>query len=286
MQAQIQSFFDPATHTITHVVFDREGGSAAVIDPVWDFNPHSGRTATHSVDQVADFLRGQRLRLEWILETHAHADHLSAAQHLRREFGGRIGIGARIQQVQDAFRRIYNLGDDFAADGRQFDHLFEDGERFRIGDLEAEAILVAGHTPADLMYLIGDAAFIGDTMFMPDTGTARCDFPGGDARALYRSIRRILALPEQTRLYLCHDYAPDERAPQWQTSVAEQRRANIHVHDGIDEDSFVAMREKRDATLDMPVLLIPSIQVNIRAGQLPPAEGNGRHYLKFPVDAL
>lgn len=286
MQVQVESFFDAGTHTITHVVYDRTGGTAAVIDPVWDYDPKSGRTATHSIERVIAFLREQQLKLDWILETHAHADHLSAAQQLRREFGGRIAIGAEIRRVQDVFKGIFNLGPEFSADGQQFDYLFKDGEHFRIGGLEAEAIAVPGHTPADMMYVIGDTAFIGDTLFMPDTGTARCDFPGGDAHALYRSIRRILALPAETRLFLCHDYAPDDRAPQWQTTVAEQCKHNIHVHDGIDEDSFVAMRTQRDATLDMPVLITQSIQVNIRAGALPPAEDNGRHYLKIPVDAL
>lgn len=286
MQVHIESFFDASTYTITHVVYDHPGGTAAVIDPVWDYDPKSGRTATHNVDRVIAFLREQGLKLDWILETHAHADHLSAAQHLRRELGGRIAISAEIRRVQDVFKGIFNLGPEFAADGRQFDHLFKDGEVFLIGSLEARAIAVPGHTPADMMYLVGDAAFIGDTLFMPDTGTARCDFPGGDARALYRSIQRILGMPDQTRLFLCHDYPPADRAPQWQTTVADQRSKNIHVHEGIDEDSFVAMRQQRDATLDMPTLITQSIQVNIRAGELPPAEANGRHYLKIPVDML
>jgi glyoxylase-like metal-dependent hydrolase (beta-lactamase superfamily II) len=286
MNPQVESFFDPATHTITHVIFDRAGGSAAVVDPVWDFDPKSGRTATHQAERVAAFLREHKLKLEWILETHAHADHLSAAQYLRHHFGGRIAIGAEIRHVQNVFKDIFNLGAEFAADGRQFDHLFTDGEHFRIGALEARAMAVPGHTPADLMYLVGDAAFIGDTLFMPDTGTARCDFPGGDAHALYHSTRRIFALPDQTRLFLCHDYAPDGRAPQWQTTVAEQRARNIHVHEGIDEAGFVSLRQQRDATLDMPTLITQSIQVNIRAGELPPAENNGRHYLKIPLDVL
>jgi glyoxylase-like metal-dependent hydrolase (beta-lactamase superfamily II) len=286
MHVQVESFFDEATYTISHVVYDQRGGIAAVIDPVWDYDPKSGRTTTHNVERIAAFLREHQLKLDWILETHAHADHLSAAQYLRREFGGRIAIGAEIRRVQNVFKDIFNLGPEFVADGQQFDHLFSNGERFHIGELEAHAIAVPGHTPADLMYVIGDAAFIGDTLFMPDTGTARCDFPGGDARMLYRSIQRILALPAATRLFLCHDYAPDDRAPQWQSTVAEQRRSNIHVHDGIDEESFIAMRQQRDATLDMPTLITQSIQVNIRAGQLPPAEDNGQHYLKTPVDVL
>src|SRR5690606_7733848 len=286
MNPQIESFFDPVTHTISHVVFDCAGGSAAVVDPVWDFDPKSGRTATRQAERIAAFLREHKLKLEWILETHAHADHLSAAQYLRRHFGGRIAIGAEIRHVQQAFKDIFNLVPAFAADGSQFDHLFTDGEHFRIGALDARAIAVPGHTPADLMYLVGDAAFIGDTLFMPDTGTARCDFPGGDAHALYRSTRRIFALPDQTRLFLCHDYAPDDRAPQWKTTVAEQRARNIHVHEGVDEARFVALRRQRDATLDMPTLITQSIQVNIRAGELPPAENNGRHYLKIPLDVL
>lgn len=286
MQAQVESFYDTATSTITHVVYDRAGGTAAVVDPVWDYDPKSGRTATHHVERIAAFLRAKQLRLDWILETHAHADHLSAAQYLRREFGGRIGIGAEIRRVQAVFKNIFNLGSDFTADGQQFDHLFADGEHFRIGELEAQVVAVPGHTPADVMYLLGDAAFIGDTLFMPDTGTARCDFPGGDARLLYRSIQRILALPEATRLFLCHDYAPDAREPQWQTTVAEQRSRNIHARQGIAEDDFVAMREARDATLELPTLITQSLQVNIRAGALPPAEDNGKHYLKMPVDVL
>lgn len=286
MQVPVASFFDPITHTISHVVYDRSGGSAAVIDPVWGFDPKSGRTDTRQVERVAAFLREHELKLEWILETHAHADHLSAAQYLRHHFGGRIAIGAEIQRVQHVFKDIFNLGAEFAADGRQFDHLFADGERFHIGALEAQAIAVPGHTPADLMYLVGDTAFIGDTLFMPDTGTARCDFPGGDAHALYRSIQRIFALPDATRLFLCHDYAPDDRAPQWQTTVAEQRSKNIHVHEGVSEADFVTLRQRRDATLDMPTLITQSIQVNIRAGELPPAEANGRRYLKIPLDVL
>jgi glyoxylase-like metal-dependent hydrolase (beta-lactamase superfamily II) len=286
MNPTVESFHDPATQTITHVVYDHRGGSAAVIDPVWDYDPKSGRTTTHSVERVAAFLREQQLTLDWILETHAHADHLSAAQYLRREFNSRIGIGAEIRHVQAVFKDIFNLGSEFAADGQQFDHLFADGERFHIGALEAGVIAVPGHTPADIAYVIGDAIFVGDTLFMPDTGTARCDFPGGDARKLYASIRRILSFPPSTRLFLCHDYPPEQRGPQWLCTVEEQRRDNIHVRDGISEADFVAMRTQRDSTLDMPTLIAQSIQVNIRAGELPPAEPNGRRYLKMPINVL
>ncbi|OHX12122.1 MBL fold metallo-hydrolase [Chromobacterium sphagni] len=286
MPAQIESFYDAATGTVSHVVYDRAGGHAAAIDPVLDFDPRSARTSGRSADRLLDFLRGQRLTLQWILETHAHADHLSAAAYLKQRAGGRIAIGERITQVQDIFRQVFNLEPDFRSDGSQFDHLFRDGETFRIGELEAEVLWVPGHTPADVAYRIDDAVFVGDTLFMPDAGTARCDFPGGDAAALYRSIRRLLALPDHTRLLMCHDYPPAGREPAWCSTVAEQRRANLHAHDGVEETDFVAMREARDATLCMPQLLLPAVQVNIRAGQLPPAEANGVRYLKLPLDAL
>lgn len=286
MSPTIESFFDPDTHTITHVAFDHVGGSAAVIDPVWDFDPKSGRTSTENAERVVRFIRDKQLKLEWILETHAHADHLSAAQYLRQELGGKIGIGANIGAVQGVFKDIFNLESNFAIDGSQFDHLFADQEVFAIGKLQAQVIAVPGHTPADVAYLIGDALFVGDTLFMPDTGTARCDFPGGDAHLLYQSIQRIFALPAQTRLFLCHDYAPTDREAQWQSTVAEQRQHNIHVHDGVSEAAFVAMRTQRDRTLDMPVLLTQSVQVNIRAGKLPPAEANGVQYLKTPLNIL
>ena len=281
----VEPFFDPTTGTITYVVYDREGGRAAIIDPVLDYDPKSGRTSTGSADQVIDLVMAKELGIDWILETHAHADHLSAAQYLKRHLGGRVAIGERIREVQATFKRLYNA-DDVHADGRAFDHLFADSEAFRIGDLEAHAVHVAGHTPADMAYLVGDAAFVGDTLFMPDVGTARTDFPGGDARTLFRSLRRLLDRPGDTRIFVCHDYPPAGRGPQWQTSVADQRRANIHVHDGVTEECFVRMREERDATLEAPVLLLPSIQVNIRAGHPPPPEGNGVSYLKIPLDAL
>jgi glyoxylase-like metal-dependent hydrolase (beta-lactamase superfamily II) len=286
MHPLVQSFFDPVTFTVTHVVYEAPGSDCAIIDPVLDFDARSGRTRTGSAEKVAAFVRAQRLRVEWILETHAHADHLSAAPWLREQFGGRIAIGRDITRVQGVFKELFNLEPEFATDGRQFDHLFADGERFRIGNLEATVVGMPGHTPACVAYQVGDAVFVGDTLFMPDVGTARCDFPGGDARALYRSIRRLLDLRGDTRLFMCHDYPPAGREPAWETTVSEQRAANIHVHDGITADEFVAMRTARDATLDMPNLILPSVQVNIRAGRLPPPDANGIAYLKIPVNAL
>ena len=280
MNPNIQAFFDPATWTVTYVVHD--GASAAIIDSVLDYEPKSGRTATRSAERVAEFVRSRGLKVQWILETHAHADHLSAAQYLRSHLGGRIAIGERIRDVQAIFREVFNLEKELPA----FDHLFADGERFAIGALEAEAMHVPGHTPADMAYRIGDAVFVGDTLFMPDVGTARADFPGGDARSLHRSIRRLLALPRETRIFVCHDYPPQGRAPRWETTVGKQRAANIHVRDGVSEDEFVAMRTARDRTLEMPTLIMPSIQVNNRAGELPLPEANGRSYLKIPLNAL
>lgn len=282
----IEAFFDPATWTVSYVASDPRTRRAAIIDPVLDYDPKSGRTATVSADRVLAYVAGQDLRVDWILETHAHADHLSAAHYLKAQTGGRIAMGENIRTVQSVFKGVFNLDRSFLCDGSQFDHLFRDGEKFMIGEIEATALLVPGHTPADLAYLAGDALFAGDTLFMPDVGTARADFPGGDAHALYRSIRKLLALPPQTRMFVCHDYPPASRAPQWQTSVAEQLASNIHVHEGVSEEAFVAMRSARDATLEMPTLILPSIQVNIRAGELPPAEDNGVSYLKIPVNAL
>ncbi|HCY62512.1 MAG TPA: MBL fold metallo-hydrolase [Oxalobacteraceae bacterium] len=286
MHPQIASFFDKVTGTITYVVYDEPGGQAAVIDPVLDYDPKAGRTSTVSAQQVVDYLRAQGLHLEWIIETHAHADHLSAAHFIKQQLGGKIAIGEHIRTVQGVFKKIFNLGEDLSVDGRQFDYLFKEGERFRIGKLDAEVLFVPGHTPADMAYKVGDAVFVGDTLFMPDVGTARCDFPGGDAHAMYRSIRKLLSLPDETRLFMCHDYPPAGREPAWETSVAEQRRSNIHVHDGVTEEQFVAMRQARDATLDMPVLILPAIQVNIRAGEMPPPEANGVSYFKIPINAL
>ncbi|QCX49324.1 MBL fold metallo-hydrolase [Ralstonia pseudosolanacearum] len=286
MPAQISPFFDADTCTMTYVVHAGPGTPCAVIDSVLDYDPKSGRTRTGSADRVAAYIEANALRVEWLLETHAHADHLSAAPYLRNRFGGRIAIGERIRVVQGVFKPIFNLEPSFRLDGSQFDHLFAADEVFRIGALEAKALSVPGHTPADMAYQVGDAVFVGDTLFMPDVGTARCDFPGGDARTLYQSIRRLLDLPPQTRLYMCHDYPPAGREATCETTVAEQRRANIHVRDGVTEDDFVQMRTRRDATLAMPTLMLPSIQVNIRAGALPPAEPNGVQYLKIPLNAL
>lgn len=283
LQPLIQSFFDDATGTISYVVYDAPQGHAAIIDPVWDFDPQAGSMQTTGIERVIAFVRSQQLTLDWILETHAHADHLSAAQYVKQQLGGRIAIGAHIREVQQVFSGIFNLGADFARDGSQFDVLFAEGEQFQIGRLTAEAIFVPGHTPADMAYRIGTHVFVGDTLFMPDVGTARCDFPGGDAHTLYRSIQKLLALPENTQLWMCHDYPPTDRAPRWQCTVADQRAHNIHVHEGVDEASFVAMRQARDATLAKPRLLYPSIQVNIRAGHLPSPEANGKVYLKMPV---
>jgi glyoxylase-like metal-dependent hydrolase (beta-lactamase superfamily II) len=282
----ISPFFDPRTGTITYVVADMVERQAAIIDPVLDFDMKSGRTATTQAERVLAHLAAHELQVQWILETHAHADHLSSAHWLQERVGGRIGIGEHITQVQAVFRKLYHLERGFLPDGRQFDHLFKDDEVFRIGGLEMRALLVPGHTPADIAFEIGDAIFIGDTLFMPDVGTARCDFPGGDAATLYRSIRRLLDRPPATRLFMCHDYPPDGREPAWETTVAEQRARNLHVHDGVDEAAFVELRTRRDATLDVPVLILPAIQVNIRAGQLPPPEDDGVSYLKIPLNVI
>ncbi len=286
MKPVVKAFFDPATWTVSYVVYEKPGSAAAVVDPVLDYDARSGRTRTTSADRLVAFVREQGLSVEWILETHAHADHLSAAPYLRQQLGGRMAIGGDIKTVQEVFKRVFHLEPEFRTDGSQFDHLFTEGETFRIGRLEARALATPGHTPACMAYQIGDAVFVGDTLFMPDVGTARCDFPGGDAHALYRSIQRLLNLPADTRLFMCHDYPPEGREPAWETTVAAQRAHNIHVHDGVTEDGFVALRTRRDATLDMPVLILPSVQVNIRAGALPPAEANGVSYLKVPVNLL
>ena len=286
MQAQVKAFFDPATWTVSYVVFDAPGGHCALVDSVLDYDPKSGRTRTDSADQLIAFVRVQNLTVDWILETHAHADHLSAAPYLRKHLGGKIAIGGKITQVQNVFKGIFHLEPEFATNGSQFDHLFEDGDTFAIGTLQAQALSVPGHTPACMAYQVGDAVFVGDTLFMPDVGTARCDFPGGNAHTLYQSVRKLLSLPPETRLFMCHDYPPEGRAAQWECTVADQRARNIHVHDGVSEAEFVAMRTKRDAGLAMPVLILPSVQVNIRAGELPPPEANGVSYLKIPLNAL
>jgi glyoxylase-like metal-dependent hydrolase (beta-lactamase superfamily II) len=283
----VSAFFDDATKTVTYLVADPASDAAAIVDPVLDFDATSGRTATTAADKLVAAVRERGLRPEWLLETHVHADHLSGSAYLQQRIGGRIGIGEHVQQVQEAFRRLFDLDAPFVAEGRVFDHLFADGETLQIGGLRGEVMHTPGHTPACITYLVGDAAFVGDTLFMPDYGTARADFPGGDARTLYRSIRRILALPPQTRLFTCHDYkAPGRDQYAWESTVAEQRAANVHVHEGVDEDSFVALRQGRDATLSLPTLIIPSVQVNIRGGRLPSAEPNGISYLKIPINQL
>ena len=282
----VQAFFDPHTWTVTYVLADPATGRCAIIDPVLDYDFKSGRTRTHSAAQVRDYVQTSGLVVDWILETHAHADHLSAAVYLKQHLGGRIAIGERIRTVQATFQKIFNLEPGFVPDGSQFDHLFQDGETFHIGSLQATALLVPGHTPADMAYLVGNTVFVGDTLFMPDVGTARADFPGGNAHTLYQSVQRLLALPPDTQMYVCHDYPPNNRAPAWLTTVAAQKAHNIHVKDGTTEEAFVAMRTARDATLEMPTLIIPSIQINVRAGQLPPPEDNGQTYLKIPLNVL
>ena len=281
-----RAFYDPQTGTVSYVVWDRATRRAAVIDPVLDFDFKSGRTSTTSADALLACLSDEQLQVDWILETHAHADHLSAARYLQGRIGGRIAIGENIRAVQAVFKRIYNLERAFLPDGSQFDHLFKDGETFRIGGVEATALLVPGHTPADMAYLVDGTVFVGDTLFMPDVGSARADFPGGDAHQLYRSMRRLLDLPPETVMYVCHDYPPPNRPPRWETTVADQRARNIHVHDGIGESEFVAMRMARDAQLEVPTLILPSLQVNVRAGRLPPAEDDGVSYLKIPLNVL
>ena len=283
---QVHRIFDPATWTVTYVVYAKEGSACVIIDPVLDYDPKSGRTRTDTADKLIKFVEEKKLQVEWILETHAHADHITAAAYLKQKLGGKTAIGDHIPTVQKVFKGIFNLESDFATDGSQFDHLLKDGEKFHFGDLTVSTLFVPGHTPACVAYQIGDAVFVGDTMFMPDVGTARCDFPGGDAKVLFRSVRKLLSLPEKTRLFMCHDYPPNDRPVAFETTVAEQRKNNIHVNDGISESEFVTMRTQRDATLEMPVLILPSVQVNIRAGQMPPKEDNGIAYLKIPVNAL
>jgi glyoxylase-like metal-dependent hydrolase (beta-lactamase superfamily II) len=280
----VQGYFDRATSTISYVVHD--GAVAAIIDPVLDYDPRAARTSADSVTRLIDYVRQHDLHVAWILETHAHADHLSGAQRLRRELGAPVAIGEHITEVQRHFAGLFDVEPTFRADGRQFDHLFQDGEAFAVGTVRARVLYTPGHTPACVTYVIGDAAFVGDTLFMPDYGTARADFPGGDARTLYRSIRRILELPQQTRLFMCHDYPPSGREPRWETTVEEQLRRNIMIRYGTSEEEFVRLRTARDATLDTPTLLLPSLQVNIRAGHLPPPAENGIRYLKLPLDQL
>ncbi|PKA72904.1 glyoxylase-like metal-dependent hydrolase (beta-lactamase superfamily II) [Pseudomonas baetica] len=287
MPALIEAFLDPASSTYSYVVYEANGGQCAIIDPVLDYDGAAGRTCTAQADKLIAFVRAHHLQVQWLLETHAHADHLSAAPYLRRELGGKIAIGESISKVQNVFKALFNLEPEFCVDGSQFDHLFAPNESFQIGNLNATALHVPGHTPADMAYLIdGEQILVGDTLFMPDVGTARCDFPGGNAHQLFNSIKKLLAFPAGVKLYVCHDYPPQGREPQCQTTVGEQRKSNIHVHDGIDEAAFVEMRTKRDAGLGMPTLLLPAIQVNVRAGNFPAAEDNGVVYLKIPINKL
>ena len=283
---QVHGIFDPATWTVTYVVYEKPGSACAIIDSVLDYDPKSGRTSHASADKVIEFVKANHLKVEWILETHAHADHLTAAPYLKQHLGGQTAIGDHITTVQGVFKGIFNMESSFKQDGSQFDRLFADGESIQIGNINGHAMYVPGHTPACVAYQFGDAVFVGDTMFMPDVGTARCDFPGGDAKTLYASVKKILSLPPQTRLFMCHDYPPNGRAVQFETTVAEQRAHNIHVKDSISEAQFVDMRTKRDATLEMPVLILPAVQINIRAGELPPKEDNGIAYAKIPLNAL
>jgi len=286
MSVQQMSFFHEATSTVTYLVWDAATREAAVIDPVLDYEPKGAKVSREQVSEVLRAVEAHGLKLIYILETHAHADHLSSARYLQEQLGGRIAIGEHITQVQTIFKKLFNLEPGFALDGSQFDHLFADNENFQVGSLTGQALFVPGHTPADMAYQFGDAIFVGDTLFMPDAGTARCDFPGGDAHTMYQSVQRLYALPPATRLFMCHDYPPLGRGPLWETSVAEQRRKNIHIRDGVSEADFVEHRNTRDATLEMPTLIIPSVQVNIRAGDLPPAEDNGVRYLKVPLNRL
>ncbi|MCQ4302981.1 MBL fold metallo-hydrolase [Stutzerimonas frequens] len=287
MNAHVEPFFDPATFTYSYVVSDPETRQCAVIDSVLDYDPASGRTSHATAQRLVDYVREQDLKVQWLLETHVHADHLSAAPYLKQQLGGRMAIGDRITVVQNTFGKLFNAGTEFATDGRQFDHLFQDEETFQVGNVPARAIHTPGHTPACMTYVIGDAAFVGDTLFMPDYGTARCDFPGGDARTLYRSIQKLFALPGETRVFMCHDYkAPGRDEFLYETTIAAEREHNVHVHSGISEQQFVDMRTARDATLTMPTLILPSVQINMRGGELPAPESNGTRYLKIPLDVL
>ena len=286
VKPEVKAFFDEPTNTVTYVVKDPTSKACAVIDSVMDIDYAAGRIAYDSADSVIAYIQQHDLKLEWLIETHVHADHLSGAPYIQKKLGGKIGIGENIVIVQDTFGKVFNEGTEFQRDGSQFDQLFKDGDEYKIGSMTAFAMHTPGHTPACMTHVIGDAAFVGDTLFMPDGGSARADFPGGDARTLFRSMRRILELPPETRLFMCHDYGPNGREIRWESTVAEERAHNIHVRDGMTEDEFVAMREARDKTLGMPRLILPSLQVNMRAGALPPAEPNGRVFLKLPVNAL
>lgn len=285
MSPIVHSFFDPQTYTITHVVADPETKDAAIIDSVLDYDLVTGKTSYDSATKVIDLVRTEGYRIQWILETHAHADHVTAAQHLKHQLGGRVAIGEQISEVQKVFANVFQLGASFPTDGRQFDHLWKDGETFQIGSIEARVIATPGHTPADVTYVIGDTAFVGDTIFMPDYGTARCDFPGGSADTLFDSIRRVYDLPDDTRVFMCHDYLPEARAEyRWETTLLEQKKSNIHVAESVSKDTFVEWRQSRDKGLGMPHLIIPSIQINIRAGNMPEPDANGVSYLRVPLN--
>ena len=287
MKPQVTAFFDETTFTVSYVVREPAGPGVAIIDSVLDYDPKSGRTSTESADRIVEHVRAENLTVDWILETHVHADHLSAGAYLKAKLGGRLAIGDHVGAVQATFKKIFNIEPEFRTDGSQFDRLFRDGEGFAIGALHGRALYTPGHTPACVTYLIGNAAFVGDTLFMPDYGTARTDFPGGDAATLYRSIQRLYELPPATRLFMCHDYkAPGRDCYVWETTVAEQRSANVHLHAGIGEADFVRMRTERDKTLSMPLLILPSVQVNMRGGHFPPPEDNGISYLKIPLNAF
>lgn len=286
VRPDVVPFFDPASNTISYVVRDPASASCAVIDSVMDFDYASGRLGHDSADRIIAHIRSQGWQLEWLIETHVHADHLSAAPYIQEHLGGRLGIGDQIRAVQETFGKIFNEGTRFERDGSQFDRLFADGDSYTIGTMVVHTLFTPGHTPADMVHVIGNAAFVGDTLFIPDGGSARADFPGGDARTLYRSIQRLLTLPAETRLFMCHDYGPNGRAIAWETTVAEQRAGNIHVGGGIDEDAFVAMRQERDRSLAMPRLIIPSLQVNMRGGRLPEADDDGKRFLKVPLNGL
>ena len=285
-QPIVKAFFDPGTWTFTYVVYEKPNTPCVVIDSVLNYDPKSGRTNTKSADEVIAFIKEQGLSLEWILETHAHADHLSAAPYIQKQLGGKIAIGSHIQDVQKVFKEIFNLEPEFAVNGSQFDFLIEEGKEIHVGNLMIKPLFVPGHTPACMAYEIGDAIFVGDTLFMPDVGTARCDFPGGSAKTLYQSVKKILSYPDNTRLFMCHDYPPNNRPIAYESSVGEEKEKNIHIHEGVSEEQFIEMRTKRDKTLEMPVLILPSIQLNIRAGHPPPAESNGKTYLKIPFNVL
>ncbi len=287
MKPIVKAFFDEATNTVSYVLRDPNGSACAVIDSVLDFDHAAGRTDTRSADEIIAWIKSEGLTCSWILESHVHADHLSAAPYLQDHLGGKIGIGANITVVQDTFGKVFNEGTEFQRDGSQFDALFQDGDSFMVGQLRGEVMHTPGHTPACLTYVVGDAAFVGDTLFMPDFGTARCDFPGGSSEMLYDSIQKILALPDETRLFMCHDYkAPGRDFYAWETTVAEEKARNVHVKVGTDEQAFIKMRTERDAKLSMPTLIMPSVQVNMRAGHLPEAEDNGTRYLKIPLNAV